>query len=226
MLKPNHSQDTSSPSLPPFRFQVVRDLLSGEAASLIVQHREGFDERVRFGRFETPEDGVQPDPALWLAERVERAAFSEAMAPGAFRPIFVPAPDAAFEHENTPMACRAAVARSQLLPQEFCLEFTDAALVLAREEAERHVRAFRRRGFRVSLDLRRSQHSALSHALRLMLDTIRVRAEDIARDEVSRTVEAAVAAGVCVIAEGPYWRDAEALARQGIAYALEPKADA
>lgn len=214
-------------ALPPaaFRFHPVRDLTTGEAVSLMVEHRVGYSEQVRFGpSFE--DDSAQDTAAHWLAERIERAAHSESLAPEGLRPIYIPAPDAAFSDTDAPIAARAAVGRTQLLPQEFCLEFTDAAFVAHRGDAERRVRAFRKRGFRVSLDMRRTNNTALSHNLRLMLDTIRVSALHLDDESMAATVEAARECGVCVIAERPRWRDADRLVAQGVAYALAPMADA
>jgi hypothetical protein len=210
----------------PFRFHFVQDLATGSPVGLMIEHRQRFDDRVRFGEhglLSSPHDVGAP---LWLAERIERAAFTEALAPAECRPIHVPAPDAAFEHPDTPVACRAAVARTPLLAQEFCIEFSDAAFSLARGEATWIVRGFRRRGFRVGIDLTRSQAASLSPELRLMLDTVRVRAIDLDEETVDAAVSQARDSGISVIVDAPRWRDSEALIARGLTYALAPRADA
>ena len=225
-----HSPIADLPKPGLFHFLPILELVSGEAVSLMVEHRRRFADAARFGpAFEARADGdmqTTGNPALWLADRLERAAASEAMAPGNLRPIYVPGPDAAFTHEDTAMACRAAIARTRFLPQEYCIEFTDTAFTNARDDIETRVRNFRRHGFRVGLDIRRSRHTALSFGLRLMLDTLRFNGEDIDSDDVAQSVEAAREAGMCVMAEKPRWRDADRLVAMGVSYALAPIADA
>lgn len=224
-------QSTSSPVCDrapaiPFRFRFVQDLATGAAVGLMLEHRQRFDDGVRFGPGGVVTASEQESAPLWLAERIERAAFTEALAPAECRPIHVPAPDAAFEHPDTPVACRAAVARTPLLAQEFCLEFSDAAFALARHEAARIVRGYRRRGFRVGLDLTRSQSFAMSPEVCLMLDSVRVRACDLEDEGVDRIVSQSRDGGIIVIVENPRWRDSESLISRGLTYALAPRADA
>jgi hypothetical protein len=210
----------------PFRFQAVRELPSGLTSGLILEHRDAFADSVRFGpAWDHPHDEA-PSAADWLAERIERAAHAEALLPQELRPVYVPAPDAAFADRNAPLACSAAVTRSPLLPQEFCLSFRDSALALAGDRAETTVRGFRRRGFRVAADLRQSQATTFSHSLLLMIDTLSVRSEDLDEPEVMEKVQEAREAGVCILADRPRWRDAEELASLGIMFGCELRADA
>lgn len=217
---------TIGTTTPPFRLHPVRELPTGEAVGLILEHRESFADRVRFG----PAANQTPAPvsaaATWLSSRIEHAAHSEALSPQQLRPVFVPAPDAALFDSTVPLACATAMAGSPLLPQEICLEFRDSALVTAGSEVETRMRAFRRRGFRVSVDIRSSQSAEMSVALRLMIDTIRVRTEDMHDPDIAERVHEARRSGICILAEAPRWRDVDELASLGIQFGVSLRADA
>ncbi len=217
---------TQPRTLPPFRFEAIRELPTGMAAGLLVKHREAFADTVRFGPAWSETSQTSQCAGTWLAERIERAAHAEALAPQALRPVFVPAPDAALADPNAPLACSAAVARTPLLPQEFCLVFRDAASAVAGKLIENHVRAFRRRGFRVALDMRRSQATPLSQSLLLMIDTLRVQSDDLKTPDILEIIQAARQAGVCILADRPRWRDIDELASIGIGFGFDLRADA
>jgi|GEM_PF-2576420 len=217
---------TQPRTLPPFRFEPVRELPTGMATGLLVEHREAFADAVRFGPAWA--DACQPSQCAgsWLAERIERAAHTEALAPQTLRPIFVPAPDAALADPNAPLACSGAVARTPLLAQEFCIVFRDSAFAVAGGLIEKHVRSFRRRGFRVALDMRRSQATPLTQSLLLMIDTLRVHCDDLGEPDILEIVQAAREAGVCILGDCPKWRNVNELASIGIGFGFDLRADA
>ena len=133
----------------------------------------------------------------------------------------------ALAHENTALFCDAAVRQTRFCAQEFVFEFKDAALHASRTDLLEHVQNLRKRGFRVSLDARRSFETKLCGNLRLMLDTIRVEADAVWSDPaLQEKIEIAAESGIGVIAQNARYRDSEALIRLGVTYGAGLKADA
>ena len=104
---------------------------------------------------------------------------------------------------------------------------SDASLSQSRKDVMRSIEALRRKGFRIGVIATRSWSTPLDTSLRLMLDTVRVQAALLHRDtDLMNRVEAAVACGMSVIAEGARYRDADDLASIGVELAMRPRADA
>ncbi|MFN4025581.1 MAG: EAL domain-containing protein [Hyphomonas sp.] len=207
------------------RFQPVVHLLAGDMLGVAVEEMVEFEERVSFG----PVTGktASMDPAAWLAERLVRVA-SAIWADGAQgRPILVPAPMAALVDQNTAVACDAAVRRTTLCQQEFCLVFSDAAFSAEDVDSTSRVARLRKHGFRVGIDMRRSWQTGLSDSMRLMIDTIRVDAGEIEQSaELQEIVAVARSAGILVVADNANWRDGSHLGSTGIDGAVAPRCDA
>lgn len=207
------------------RFQPVVHLVAGDMLGLAAEEMVEFEERVLFG----PVTGRTPemDAGAWLAERLVRVA-SAAWAEGTQgRPILVPAPMAALVDQNTAVACDAAVRRTTMCQQEFCLIFSDAAFSAEDVDSTSRVARLRKHGFRVGIDMRRSWQTGLNEAMRLMIDTIRVDADELEQSaELQEVVAVARATGILVVADNANWRDGDHLGDSGIDGAIAPRCDA
>lgn len=206
------------------RFLPVVHLLAGDSLGMAAEEAVEFEERVSFGPATVM---AETDPAKWLAERLVRVA-SAACADGAMaRPILVPAPMAALTNVNTAVACDAAVRRTTMCQQEFCLMFSDAAFAADAADSTSRVARLRKAGFRVGIDMRRSWHCALSDGLRLLIDTIRVDADALETSaDLQETVMVARESGILVVADNASWRDGDFLEDTGVAGAIAPRTDA
>lgn len=166
-----------------------------------------------------------PSSAAWLGDMIERSA-RLAHDTETARPISVTAPMAALADPDAPMAAEAGVKRSSLLPQEVRIDFSDAAVVALEDLALDKIDAFRRRGFRVGLDARKSWRTPMGQRARMSFEAVRL---DPSRMEIldvpMSRLEVAAADGVALIAENVRWRDAEKLAEHGIHFAMSPRAD-
>lgn len=207
------------------RFLPVLHLLAGDMLGLAAEEALEYEERVSFG----PVTGrtEAPNPAKWLASRLTRIA-SAAWAEGSSgRPILVAAPMAALADPNTALACDAAIRRTTMCQQEFCLMFQDAAFADENIDNTSRVARLRKAGFRVGIDMRQSWHAGLSESLRLMIDTIRVDAEELeASPDLQDIVLAARESGILVVADNASWRDGAVLEDTGISGAIAPRCDA
>jgi hypothetical protein len=124
------------------------------------------------------------------------------------------------------MAAEAGVKRSSLLPQEIRIDFADAAIVALEDLALDRLDAFRRRGFRVGLDARKTWRTPMGARARVTFEAVRLDMPSMESLDIPMTrLEVASAEGVALIAENVRWRDAEKLAEAGIYFALAPRAD-
>ena len=147
-------------------------------------------------------------PAKWLADRLLEVASAAHTFDNRMRPIIVPAPAAALGDDNTAVGCDAAIRRTTLCQQEISLEFQDSVFADGRTEAIHSVASLRKRGFRVSIDMRKSWQTQLRDGLGLMIDSIRVDARELQiNEELMDLCEFASAAGILVIADKANWRD-------------------
>jgi len=222
---PHQSSSTASA----IRFAPVVHLQTGETMTLIAETEKRFEERAVFGRavFAAEcSDAASPSPAAWLAAHIEQVA-NNAHQRTHQRPIMVAAPLAALMHPDIAVACDSAIRRTHLCAQEICIEITDAAMALPSTDTQSTIEALRRCGFRVSLDATRSWQTPLSTGMRLLLDSLRIDAQQLELEpELENRVEAAVSCGMTVIAENAAWRDGDYLASLGIDYGLRPRTDA
>ncbi len=215
---------TVIPTLPTVRFAPVVHLVKGDIVNTIAETPKRYEERVSFG-----ESGLIAEcisPALWLAHHVETVATLALRENVSARPIIIEAPIAAMMHPDTPMACEAAAARSRICPQEVCIEVTDASLSQSKADVTRSIEALRRRGFRVGVNATKSWCTPLDTGLRLMLDSVRVDANHLWREEdLMKRIDAAVSCGIAVIAENARYRDGDDLAVLGIELGVKPAVD-
>ena len=207
------------------RFDPVMHLTDGDVLGMAAEEAQEFEERVRFG----PVTGFKSESnaAAWLAERVLRiacAAYDEGVTG---RPILVSAPMAALADPNTALACDAAIRRTTMCQQEFCLVFPDAAFAADPADCTARIARLRRCGFRVGIDMRKSWQTGLSQSLRLMIDTVRIDAGAVhTSDELHEAAIAASASGILVVADRAAWRDGATLAESGVSGAVRPRGDA
>lgn len=209
------------------RLLPVMHLGTGDAVLLFAESDKRFEERAVFGRAVlAAERSETASPAHWLADRLETVA-QDAHNRTTERPVIVPMPLAALLHPDTAIACDAAIARTQLCPQEICLDIEDAALAMpAARNVQDGIEALRRHGFRVSLNASRSWQTALSQSLRFLVDSLRIDARKVDTEpELQDRIDAAACCGMSIIAENAYWRDGEYLADLGIEYGFRLRAD-
>jgi hypothetical protein len=207
------------------RFDPVMHLDAGDLMGMAAEEMHEYEERVRFGRNALLAEPASP--ATWLADRLTRIASAAYEQETTGRPILVNGPVAALSHANTALACDAAIRRTTMCQQEFCLMFPDTAFAADPADAVPRIARLRRCGFRVGIDMRRSWQTGLSESLRIMIDTLRVEASAVhACDELHKAAIAAAASGILVVADGASWRDGAALAESGIHAAISPRSDA
>lgn len=207
------------------RLRPAIHLRSGDTVGAFTECPRGYDERPVFT------SGLKPTkPALaseWVANQIAALGALCTLTDCMDRPLILPVPAAAITDPNMVDACVTAAAQTRLCNQELSFEFTDADLSRLGDGLPNFIRIFRQRGFRVSIDARKSWVLDLSAPGWLMIDTMRVRSTDIDDDcDLDEQIETARSAGVAIIAERALWRDGEYLASRGIDYALMPRADA
>jgi hypothetical protein len=167
-----------------------------------------------------------PSAAAWLGDLIERAARLAVETGNHLRPIAVTAPMAALADADAPMAAEAGAARANILPQEIRIDFCDASIVTMEDLALDRLDAFRRRGFRVGLDARKSWRTPMGARARMTFEAVRLDPSKFEAMDVSMArLEASSADGVALVAENVRWRDAEAMADLGVHFALAPRAD-
>ena len=222
--RPNTSLVQSS-ALARVRFKPVMHLMGGESLGLVADEPMEFEERVSFGPARQG-PGAQ-SAAKWLAGRIERVASATYNADQTHRPILVAAPMACLADPDTAAACDAAVRRTILCQQEFCLMFSDAAFAGDPADGTARIARLRRAGFRVGIDMRYSWQTPLSESFRILIDTIRVDADALeVSSELCDVVEVAQAAGILVVADHANWRDGDYLSQLGVFGAVAPNTDA
>jgi hypothetical protein len=214
-----------APQLCGVRLRPVVHLIGGDSLGMAADEASEFEDLARFTAqgFEAAIES----PATWLAQRLERVT-SAAIAEGQMaRPVLVTAPMTSLADANTAAACDAAVRRTVMCQQEFCLMYADAALSGDPADAAPRLARLRRAGFRIGIDMRRSWQTPLAESIRVLIDTIVVDADQIDTSAALHDVlMVARASGILVAAENASWRDGEALDRLGIAGAIAPRADA
>lgn len=208
---------------PRLRFQPVVRLADGAAFGMHAEADIAFEDTFR-PRHLT--DATLPSAAAWLGDLIERSARLAQTTQAAHRPLSICAPMAALADKDAPMAAEAGVARAGALAQEIRIDFCDASVSTLEDLALDRVDAFRRRGFRVGLDARKSWRTPMGARARLTFEAVRL---DPSRCEVldvpMTRLEVASADGIALIAENVRWRDAEKLADMGIHFAMAPRAD-
>lgn len=209
--------------LPRLRFQPVVRLADGAAFGMHAEADIAFEDTFNPRHLN---DASLPSAAAWLGDLIERAGRLAQDAGTNLRPISITAPLAALADRDGPMAAEAGARRANLLPQEFRIEFPDAAVTGLEDLALDRVDAFRRKGFRVGLDARKSWRMPMGARARMSFEAVRVDVARLDQLEIPVTrLEVAAADGVALIAENVRWRDAEKLAEKGVHFAVSPRAD-
>lgn len=208
---------------PRLRFRPVVRLADGSPFGMEAEADIAFEDTFRPRHLS---DAVQPSAAGWLGDLIERACRLAQDTNVTPRPMSILAPMAALADKDSPMAAEAAVARAGALAQEIRLDFCDASVSALEDLALDRVDAFRRRGFRVGLDARKSWHTPMGARARLTFEAVRLDPSRCEVLEIPMTrIEVASADGIALIAENVRWRDADKLADMGVHFAVAPRAD-
>lgn len=206
------------------RFQPVMHVLDGTSFGTVCELSRRYEEKAAFGPASLSQS--VSGPAKWLADQLLEVASAAHTFDNRLRPIIVPAPAAALTDENTAVGCDAAIRRTTLCQQEISLEFQDSAFSGGQMDTVHSVASLRKRGFRVSIDMRKSWQTPLTEGLGLLIDSIRVDARDLeANDELMDICEAASASGILVIADKANWRDGDFLDGLGIQAGVKMRTD-
>jgi len=205
------------------RFRPIVRLEDGSAFGMHAEADIAFEDTFNVHHLS---EAQLPSCAGWLGDLIERTARLAHDSTYPVRPISITAPMAALSDPDAPMAAEAGALRSKLLPQEFRIDFCDASIVALEDQALDRLDAFRRRGFRVGLDARKSWRTPMGARARMAFEAVRLDPQRREILEIPLTrLEVAAADGIALIAENVHWRDAEKLAEIGIAYALAPRSD-
>ena len=208
---------------PRLRFRPVVRLADGEAFGVHAEADISFEDTFRPSHLS---DAAHPSAAGWLGDLIERAGRLAQEAGANHRPLSISAPMAALADRDAPMAAEAGAARAGILPQEVRIDFCDASMSALDDLALDRVDAFRRRGFRVGLDARKSWRTPMGARARMTFEAVRLdpsRCE--ALDIPMSRLEVTAADGIALIAESVRWCDTEKLAGLGVRFALAPRAD-
>jgi hypothetical protein len=171
-------------------------------------------------------DAAHPSAAGWLGDLIERAGRLAQDTGAIHRPLSISAPMAALADKDAPMAAEAGAARAGILAQEIRIDFCDASVASLEDLALDRVDAFRRKGFRVGLDARKSWSTPMGARARMTFEAVRLDPSRCEALEVPMTrLEVASADGIALIAENVRWRDTDRLAELGISFAMSPRAD-
>ncbi len=209
--------------LPRLRFKPIVRMADGAAFGMHCDTDIAFEDTFQPRHLS---DAAVPSAAAWLGDLIERAGRLAQDTATTLRPISITAPMAALSDPDAPMAAEAGVKRANLLCQEFRIEFIDASIVALEDLALDRIDNFRRRGFRVGLDARKSWRTPMGARARMAFEAIRLDPAYMGALEVPPSrLEVSSADGIALIAENVRWRDAEKLAQQGIHFAAAPKAD-
>lgn len=208
---------------PRMRFRPVVRLADGEAFGVHAETDINFEDTFRQRHLS---DAEHPSAAVWLGEAIERAGRLAQETGVTQRPLSIQAPMAALSDVDAPMAAEAGAIRAGLLPQEVRIDFCDASVSTLEDLALDRVDAFRRKGFRVGLDARKSWRTPMGARARMTFEAVRLDPSRCEILEIPMTrLEVASADGVALIAENVHWRDADKLAQLGVSFAMSPKTD-
>jgi hypothetical protein len=209
--------------LPRLRFKPIVRMADGAAFGMHCDTDIAFEDTFQPRHLS---DAALPSAAAWLGDLIERTGRLAQDTATTLRPISITAPMAALSDPDAPMAAEAGVKRANLLCQEFRIDFIDASVVALEDLALDRIDNFRRRGFRVGLDARKSWRTPMGARARMAFEAIRLDPAYMGALEVPPSrLEVSSADGIALIAENVRWRDAEKLAQQGIHFAAAPKAD-
>lgn len=209
--------------LPRLRFRPVVRLADGEAFGLHTEADINFEDTFQPRHLS---DAAHPSAAAWLGDLIERAGRLARDTGMEARPLSIQAPMAALSDKDAPMAAEAGAIRAGLLPQEVRIDFCDASVSTLEDLALDRVDAFRRKGFRVGLDARKSWRTPMGARARMTFEAVRLDPSRCEQLEIPMSrLEVAAADGVALIAENVRWRDTDRLAELGVSFAIAPRTD-
>ncbi len=143
------------------------------------------------------------------------------------RPIHLPLPLGILTEDNAALRLCRVCEDNGYCPQEFMLEFQDASLASGSKDCMDRLDDFRRFGFRIALDARRSAATPFSKRLRGAIERLRVNPIDLMQDEMLQLRADIVSCiGGEVILDRANWRDVEELQRCGATHAMKLMSDA
>lgn len=225
-----HTSESALPTQSKSRTASIRltsaiHLCSGDTVGAFVEHARGFDDKPSFIRKGLR--AAETDATRWVADKIRDIAVLCETLCFADRPLILPIPACALTDAHLLDAVTKSISQTRLCHQEISFELPDAALATAGQHVYDFISTFRKNGFRVSIDARKSWISEFSGHTWLMIDTLRINAAEIDVDsDLEIMIETARSAGVAIVAEKPFWRDGDYLASIGIDYGLKPRADA
>lgn len=202
------------------RFEACIKLSSGEKDFPITRVDPLFEDLY-------PMVGTVPSASEWLALCLRRLAQAARQYDVMVRPLHVPMPMAILHEPEAPEKSRLAVLAEDCCPQEFILEFQDTTLAQPDETVLDRMEDFRRKGFRIGLDARRSNAAPFGARLRSAVERLRIREDELLFDEtVQMRAEIVSSLGGQVILDRAQWKNVDLLMSYGATHALKLLADA
>lgn len=208
------------------RFETCLNLTDGMPAFPVSRVDPLFEEQaVSFGVVaNTPASATA---SAWLFEAIQRLAISASELELAYRPIHVPVPMAIFGDRRAADRAAQAAMSVGFCTQEFILEFQDATLANGEKETFDALDEFRRKGFRIGLDARKSAMTPFSTRIRSAIERLRLTAADLVYDEMLQLrADIVCCIGGEVILDRATWQQTEELMRLGATHSLRLVTDA
>lgn len=225
LITPRTSQRV--PSAPPqsaLRLVPVIHLETGDIVAQLLESEREPGDQVRFGAL--ADQGPGDCPLNKFRSLIEDAAARARLLESWSRPLHVSVPLSVLDHPDLASACVAAASRSQLCPQELCLDIPDGAFLDRHRDGFGVVRELRAVGLRVGIDATRSWDAPLTPGLKMLLDSVSVQFHLFERSPaLQKAVSDASSSGMVVMAHGAKWRDSQWLAGAGITLAIRPGTD-
>ena len=213
---------SASPGNRPFRsrFEPSLKLSTGEVDFPVTRIDPLFEE-LPYGH------SAVNHPTAWLVTSLRKLAHAARQYDVMVRPIHVPAPLSILSHEDAPRHCKVAAEAEGWCPQEFVIELQDACLASSDDLVLDRMEGFRRQGFRIALDARRSSAAPFGARLRTAVERMRVEQDDLLTDEtLQQRVDIVSSLGGDVIVERAHWKHAELLISYGATHAMRLITDA
>ena len=222
---PRSENPGQEPSKIRSRFETCLNLSDGHAGFPLTRIDPLFEEQPQ--SFSMTQNRPQRGPGDWLVEVIRRLSDAAQNQQLAVRPLHVPMPIAIFIDEHAAARAAQTARDCGYCPQEFMLEFQDASLASSDPAAFDRLDDFRREGFRIALDARKSYMTPFSARIRTAIERLRVSTPDLIFDETLQLRADIVAClGGDVIVDRATWRQSDELQRLGATHALKLMSDA
>lgn len=208
------------------RFETCIDLEGGHAAFPLTRVDPLYEEQPGAFSFNGRPPSVVA-PSEWLVLAIRRLANAVREQKLDARPIHLPTPAAILLDPNAVSLALATVNDEGFCAQEFMLEIQDASLAASDKDSLDNFDAFRRAGFRIALDARKSCVTAFSARIRPAIERLRVTSTDLLDNEtVQLRADIVGCLGGEIIVERANWREADMLRNYGATHALKLLSDA